>query len=1094
MITSHSLAKSGLCTLLFTAVLVWVSSCDEVGKDDKRFLLLSPSESGIEFENKVDHLPNQNIIEYLYHYNGAGVAIGDVNNDGLEDVYLSANQGPDHLYLNQGNLRFNDVSLQAGISNTEGWSTGVTMADVNADGWLDIYVCQVGGYKSYVGKNLLFINNQDGTFSESAADYGLSFTGFFTQAAFFDYDLDGDLDAFLMNHAVHTPRSYRPVDQYLPRDFAAGDYLLKNELDSLGSFIDVTEEAGIIANLRGYGLGLAVADIDEDGWPDIYVGNDFHENDYLYINNKDGSFSEQLRSRVPHTSQFSMGVDIQDVNGDGLADIFTADMMPKDRGIRMKSGGEDPYKLKEAKFSFGFHPQIARNTLQINKGSGVYADIASMSGLFATDWSWSVLLEDLDNSGRTDVFISNGIYRRPNDLDYINFLSNYDLTKYSETAQDSIEKILIEKMPSLKIPNAVFSQESELEFVEKSKKWGLDEAGYSGATAVADFDLDGDLDLIVNNLNQPAWLFENKSSVDTNRHFLTVKVTDKKSSPAVGSRVTVFSKGYSWSKQLHPTRGFQASSTHLLHFGLGHIGTIDSIQIQWQGREQTVRQVAVDQVLNVSTSEFEFLDAKRDENEVLITAQALKQQVQHASFLDYNQEPLMPYRLSLNGNPHLLADFDNDGTDELFVGGGKGISGVIYKVDEQGGLIETSDIVAFDLDAFYEDVSCVAADFDGDGFLDLYVASGGNRYPERSKELEDRLYFGDGKLNFRREKKLFPTTNASVVIVEDYDADGDPDLFVGTSNFPGAYGYGSPSFLIENKGNGNLNVQHVINAGMVRDATWFKEEGASPKLAIVSEWESLKVWSFSNGRPYIDSLSREFDDVTGWFRSVAAADLNEDGKIDFVMGNIGLNTTLTASKDLPVKLYVNDFDENGQTDPIVSFYLEGKEIPLASKDMLTSQLPALKKQYFSYQEFAEMDNVPSLLGTMYREESVLVKDVNELGHIMYLSSDSGYHQVRLPKELQMSPINHMVIDDFNQDNVLDLLTGGNLLDHFSMIGQLDANAISLSLGGKKDGVYMLSHKAFVLNEDQHIRFLGRTGARSLVAIPLEGPMHRLRVN
>lgn len=1067
------------CWILFT-------SC-QTTKDQKRFQLLSAAETGIDFENTVAHRPDQNIIEYLYHYNGGGVAVGDVNNDGLEDIYLSANQSADQLYLNRGQLQFENVSASAGIVNTAGWSTGVTMTDVNQDGWLDIYVCQVGGYKSYQGQNKLFINNQDGTFSEKAEAYGLAFTGFFTQAAFLDYDGDGDNDVFLLNHAVHTPRSYRPVDQYLPRDYAAGDYLLRNDLNELGQFTDVTEVAGIKAYVRGYGLGLAISDINDDGWADIYVGNDFHENDYLYINNQDGTFTDRLTEMIPHTSQFTMGVDVQDINRDGLVDIFGTDMMPMDRSIRMKSGGEDPYKLKEAKISFGFHPQIARNTLQLNKGTESFADIGSMTGLFATDWSWSVLLEDLDNDGMTDVFISNGIYKRPNDLDYINYLSNYNLSRYSATQQDSIEQLLIEKMPTLKISNRMFKQNVQWAFEDVSEEWGLNEKGYSGATAVADFDLDGDLDLIVNNLNQPAWLFENQTSKDTTSHYLSIRLKSSSGRTYLGSKVTLFANGSQWTKQLNPTRGFQSSSTHLMHFGLGQQTKLDSIIFSNGERSYTAYNVEADQEIKLSMAELSEMQDSPIKEKARLGWQTTGVNIPKNTYLDYNNEPLIPYRLSLSSQAYAVADFNHDGAVEVFVGGSSGLSAAIYQLHDNKTLSKGGSVEVFELDAFFEDAACAVADFDGDGHLDIYVASGGNRQPEGSRWLQDRLYLGDGKLGFTRAEIRLPNTNASVATATDMDGDGDMDLFVGTRNVPGAYGFSSPSFFLENQGKGDLKVVQAIDMGMITDAEWFLDSDTeTAKLVTVGEWEPIRFWSSQKGRWAIDESSTALDSIKGWFRSVNTADFNRDSVPDFIVGNIGLNITFTASQEHPTRLYLDDFDENGQSDPIVSHYLDGKEIPLANKDMLIGQLPVLKKVYASYEKYAAVNSVSELLGDLYVESSVIIKEATEFQHLALISTEKGYQLSVLPKEIQTSPLNDIVIEDFDGDGELDLLTAGNLLDHFSMLGQLDGNALSLALGRPTDTSFVFEHDSFFTRGTRQMQHLGSVGNSRWIAIPLYG--------
>jgi hypothetical protein len=1077
--------RLGIVILILSISGVFVT-CNPTVEQNYRFELVRPEQSGLDFTNTVEHLPDQNIIEYMYHYNGGGVAVGDINNDGLEDIYLSANQGSDHLYINKGDMTFEDISVQSGILDTEGWSTGVTMTDINQDGWLDIYVCQVGGYKSYEGKNKLFINQGDLTFVEQADDYNLGRTGFFTQAAFLDYDQDGDDDLFLLNHAVHTPRSYQPVDKLLPRDLRAGDFLFRNDLsDSSFTFTDVTEFSGIHNHARGYGLGLVVADINEDGWLDIYVGNDFHENDYLYINQKDGTFKDELIKWLPHTTQFTMGADIQDINQDGAPDIFTVDMMPRDRSIRMKSGGEDPYKLKEAKFSFGYHPQVARNNLQLNKRDHSFGDIASFTGTYATDWSWSALMEDFDNNGLSDIFISNGIYKRPNDLDYINFLSNYNLNQYEEEKQDSIEKILIDQMPTLKIPNAMFAQLGYLNFQDVSKDWNLDKEGYSGATALADFDLDGDLDLVINNVNQKVWLYRNHTSSDSDRSYLQLDIASSSHQSVTGTSVTVYAGDEQWTKNVGTVRGFHASSSRILHFGLGNKDHLDSITVNRQGKESTLLDIEINKKNKIDLDSLKLIQNEPRNNAPIFDVIPTSVSISASNFNDFNREPLIPFRQSILRRPAIAVDFDRDGVRELLVGGGSGYSAKLYKI-ENGMPVLLPRIKAFEQDQFFDDAAVEVADFNMDGHLDLYIASGGNRHPEGSTWLEDRLYLGDGKLGFVRKKMALPRTNASVVRASDMDHDGDMDLFIGTYNFPGAYGYSPASFLLENKNYEGLTISQVLESGMVTDAQWFyTEESNYPMLATVGEWEPLKIWEMKSGQWSVSKMTKEFNTYTGWFRSLEVSDINDDGKMDFLLGNIGQNMFMKASKEQPVRLYLDDFDQNGQSDPIISYFLDDKEVPLASKDMLTGQIPLLKKDFVSYRKFAQTSGIKELLSEMYDPASIIIKSTTDFRHLAFMSKDSGYSVHVLPVQSQLSSINDFIHVDINNDGMDDLLTGGNTKDQLAMIGQQDANAFSI-FSGDSTLTSLFQHQAFINVGDVQVNQILEIDADHWMLIPAEG--------
>lgn len=992
--------------------------------------------SGIHFSNDLQYSNDLNIIEYLYYYNGGGVALGDINNDGLDDIYLTANQSSDRLYLNLGNLRFKDITEEAGIQTDATWSSGVTMEDINNDGFLDIYVSKVGNYKTLKAHNLLYINNGDATFKETSAAYGLDFSGLSTQSAFLDYDNDGDMDMYLLNHSVHTPRSYGSISVRLTQDSISGDRFYENKLNEGETvFKDVTEASGIYSSALGYGLAIAISDVNKDGLLDIYVGNDFHENDYLYINQGDKSFKESVGTYLNQTTRFTMGVDIADINNDLLPDIFSLDMMPFDASIFMKSGGEDSDKISQIKAGFGFEDQYARNTFQLNTGEGHFMDIALMTETHATDWSWSPLIQDYDNDGLSDIFITNGIYKRPNDLDYINYISTIDFAKYQQDKQNEIEKKLIEQMPTVNITNIIFKNNGNFIFDRLTDKSGL-VPSYSNGAAYSDLDNDGDLDLVINNINEKATLLENRSETDESKNYvsITLKGNQDLKNP-LGAKLYVYSGNQGFMKELSTVKGFQSTSTHVVHFGLGDISKIDSVQIDWlDGKTQIEKAVAINEHHTITrknslNASLKNNDVKKDDYEYFKFTHL------ENNYLDYEREVLMPEKLSAEGPALAKADFNGDGIDDIFIGGAKYQSSALFIGNRNGEFDEEKESL-LRKDILYEDVDAVAFDIENDGDLDLYVMSGGNETVEGNPYLEDRIYINNGKGQFERLQIPLIKTNGGSVSAGDFDGDGFTDLFIGNRSMPGGYGLSPFSYILKNDGTGKFTVLQQERVGMVTDSEWadLNNDGLLD-LVIVGDWMPVTILINQGDSKFLnETKSLGLENTNGMWNTVAVTDIDANGQPDLVVGNAGLNFKIKASTEKPMKLYIDDFDENGQPDPIIFYDYFGNDVPFASKDKLTDQLPYLKKKFLSYSNFSKIKGIEDLTGK--KESEILeTRKIKELRSMAYLNPGANIQAVPLPKEAQMS-----TIEDFEITDNGTLVYVGNYLNYTNELGKSNSNS------------------------------------------------------
>lgn len=1037
-------------------MLFLLTSCKP--SNNTLFTLLDADDTGVEFNNFVEEDAENNVLKYGYFYNGGGVAAGDFNNDGFIDLYFTGNMVPDKLYFNKGNkngepLGFEDVTEAAGIKHN-GWKTGVSVVDINNDGWLDIYVCRSGAEDPNLRKNLLYINDGKGKFAEKAAEYGLDDDSYTTQAAFFDYDHDGDLDCFLLNHSIQQYAGFSTmIANYRQQaDKRYGCKLLKN--NGKEGFKDVSSEAGLLNNVLSFGLGINVSDLNNDGWLDMYVSNDYNENDYLYINQKSKmgqhlGFKEMIRESMGHTSLYSMGTDAADINNDGLTDIFTLDMLPEHNDRIKLTSGDDNYDKYKMLVGAGFHDQTMRNMLQVNQGNGTFVEIGQLAGVSNTDWSWSALFADFDNDGLKDLFVSNGYARDYTNMEFLKFSTDTQAEAQAGKAMPTHMDI-IKKMPSIDEPNYIFKNKDGLTFEKKIEDWGFQKKSQSNGAIYADLDNDGDLDLVTNNINEKAFIYQNNSNV-AESGYLQVNLESPTEALKIGAKVAVWSAGKAQYQEFQPTRGFQSAMYVPLHFGLGKNLKIDSVSVNWtDGKQSILKNIKANTKLEINYTTNRPQTNAHPLNSSLFSYQpSLLFSHLQTPTNDFKIQTLLPEMHSYSGPCMAKADLNNDGLEDVYVGGGRGQGGALFLQNSKGFTkINQPD---FDKDAAFEDADAVFFDADGDKDLDLIVVGSGYALNANDALLQARYYVNQNGKFTRAQDFLQLNINASVVANADVDADGDQDVFIGANCVSGRFPEAQKSVLLQNNGKGQFTLNALFtHSSLITDAVFTDvNNDKKPDLLLVGQWMSPTLYLNQNGKLQLSQINTQ----TSIAHSVIAADLDNDGDDDFVIGNEGINSQYNITSDKTLRLYAGNFADNGNVVPVITLLENGKEYPYASRDELLDQIPSLKKKYQDYLSYSTA-TINDIL-TADQLKNALKLTANELRSGILWNDGGKFSFSALPIQAQYAPVYAIAVSDLNNDGKKDIILGGNISHTRVRLGKCDANLGQVFLNqGKRNFSYL----------------------------------------
>ena len=1080
----------------FIVALILVSCKSKVKKADTTnyFTSLPSAQTGLTFSNTLTPTDTLNMIKYMYYYNGAGVGSGDFNNDGMPDVFFASNQGYNKMYINQGNLKFKDVTTEAEIPNVGNWSNGVSIVDINSDGLLDIYITCVGNFKNLKGKNQLLvctkINNNIPQYIDSAAEYGLNFSTFGTQAAFFDADLDGDLDMYLLNHSVNHQGNYAPREKFNNTiDTLVGDKFLVN---NNGKFINNTKNAGIISTKIGYGLGISISDINMDGYPDIYIGNDFHENDYLYINQKNGTFKESIQEQIMHTSQFTMGVDIADINNDALPDIMSVDMLPEDPAILKRSLGEDEYQTFLTKIKIGYNYQYSRNNLQLNRGNGLFSEIGFYAGVSATDWSWSCLMADWNNDSKKDIFVTNGIPKRLNDIDYVSFIGDDIIqNKIQSNTLNKGDQKIIENFPEIKLKNKFFLNAGDAKFNDVSENIAASKNTFSNGAVYADFDNDGDLDIVTNNIKDEVSFYKNETPNRNNYINITLKSTDKNIN-AIGAKIIAYAVNEKILNENFAVKGFMSSLQTSVHIGIGN-KIIDSIAVIWpNGNYQILlapfaNNITVIQNKNLPKFNYSLLNKTTGKTFKDITAATgINYTHTENEFNEYYREYLL-FKMNSTEGPALdVADINNDGLDDVFCGSSKNYPSKIFMQKAGGKFVETLQL-DIRRDSFCEDVDAIFADVNNDNFKDLIVIGAGNEFYLGESPTQPRLYLNNKAGNFVFKTNAFPKLigNLSSVTCNDFNNDGNLDVFIGVKNKAFAYGEKLGSYLLKNNGVGvfenvtNKTAPNLENTFFVNSSAWINfDSSKNTSLIMAKDWGGLQIQTFKN-----NTASQTINiGNSGLWTFVKPIDIDNDGDQDFIAGNQGLNSRVNPTEYNPFKFYYADFDKNETKDQLFTYYQNNKEIPLLPKMDLEKAMPILKKKYLYAADFAKAD-VTDYYGKTILEKAQLLTATN-FSSCYFINQGNGvFIQKPLPYLAQLSPIKDAVVLDYNNDGFMDLITVGNFYEQCMQFNRNDADFGTLLLNNKQGGFTASSLPGLAIkNQARKIKSIAINGINSYIII------------